>query len=286
MPAGRSAHAIAATSAAIYVMGGTGDGGAPVLEVDRFDGATWTREGKIPGEGLNAPAAAAIGDAIYLIGGFGTTTNRPTDKVQRYDAGQRTWRDAAPLPAPRGGHAAVVMNGRIHVIGGGNSVSTIADHSVYDPATNTWTAKASLPRSMGSPAAAVMNGRLYSIGGRSGPNDFGDVYIYDPAADTWTAGPAIAPRGTAGAVVIGSSLYVFGGESQAANAVLGDVLRLDPGVTRWVADSPMPTPRNFARAVLFKGVIYTVGGSLTAGSSHASAGSRVVESFRPDRRGL
>ena len=43
----------------------------------------------------------------------------------------------------------------------------------------------------------------------------------------------------------------------------------------------MPTARNFARAVLFKGAIYVVGGSTSYGSSHASRGAGVVESLRP-----
>ena len=41
----------------------------------------------------------------------------------------------------------------------------------------------------------------------------------------------------------------------------------------------MPTARNFARAVLFKGAIYVVGGSTSSGSSHASRGAGVVERF-------
>ena len=281
MPVGRSAHAVVSTPAAIYVLGGTGDSGAPVLEVHRFDGQAWTQEGAIPGEGLNAPAAAFAGNAIYLIGGFGTTTNRPTASVQKYDLRTKAWTEAAPLPAARGGHATAVLDGRIHVIGGGNSVSTLALHSVYDPATNTWTDKAPLPRSMGSPAAVVAGGRLYSIGGRSGPGDFGDVHIYDPAKDAWTPGPSIEPRGTAGAVFVNGSIYLFGGESQAKRTVLADVLRWTPGAAAWAADTPMPTPRNFARAVLFKGSVYTIGGSIQAGASHASAGSRVVERFLP-----
>lgn len=147
----RSAHAVTATDRGIYVLGGTGPDGKPVLSVERFDGKAWTAETTLPGEGLNAPAAAAVGNAVYLIGGFGTTTNRPVTSVHRYDTATRTWRDAAPLPAPRGGHAVTVLNGRIHVIGGGNSVSTIDDHSVYDPKTNTWSEQARLPRPMGSP---------------------------------------------------------------------------------------------------------------------------------------
>src|SRR4051812_23851243 len=77
----RAAHAVAATADAIYALAGTGgEQGGPVLEVERFDGAAWTDETKLPGEGLNAPAAAVIGDTIYIIGGFGTVTNVPTSE--------------------------------------------------------------------------------------------------------------------------------------------------------------------------------------------------------------
>jgi len=41
----------------------------------------------------------------------------------------------------------------------------------------------------------------------------------------------------------------------------------------------MPTARNFARAVVREGSVYVVGGSKAAGSSHASAGSAIVEVF-------
>lgn len=275
----RAAHAVVATADAIYAMAGTGPEGKPVLDVERFDGKTWTREAALPGEGVNAPAAAAIGDSIYLIGGFGTTSNRPVTNVWRYNARSKQWIDVAALPAPRGGHAAIVLNGRIHVIGGGNSISTIDDHSVYDPRTNTWSERARLPRSMGSPAAVVIGARLYSIGGRSGPSDFGDVHIYDSPSDRWTPGVGIDARGTGGAAVLGKSIYYFGGERQRQNAVLNEVLRLDPGAKTWVTDTPMPTARNFARAVLFRGRVYVVGGSTVYGRSHASPGAGVVESF-------
>ena len=279
MPTARAAHAAAATADAIYVLAGTGSDGRPVLTVDRFDGKTWTAEGAIPGEGLNAPAAASIGTTVYLIGGFGTTTNLPTTAVHKYDTRTKSWSAAAPLAAPRGGHAAVLFDGRIHVIGGGNAQSTIDDHSVYDPKTDTWTAGAKLPRIMGSPAAVVANGRLYSIGGRSGPSDFGEVLVYDAKTDAWKPGPPIEPRGTGGAAFIGGHIHYFGGESQSARRVLADVLRLAPGDAKWTKAAPMPTPRNFARAVLFKGAVYVLGGSTEYGSSHASRGSAVVERY-------
>ena len=256
-------------------------GGPASTRVDRFDGKRWTREGKLPDDTLNAPAAVAIGHNIYVIGGFGGVTNVPTSKVWVLDVRSGRWREAAPLPGPRGGHAAVVLDGRIHVFGGGNAVSTLASHSVYDPATNDWSEAAPLPRSEGSPAAVALGGKIYAIGGRSGLDDYGDTYVYDPASDSWSRGPSIPPRGTAGAVVWRGSIYVFGGESQKTGRVLADVYRLAPGATRWQRVSRMPTARNYARAVVYRGRIYTVGGSTTAGGVHSTAGSKVVETYLP-----
>src|SRR5207237_10017291 len=164
----------------------------------------------------------------YLCGGFNTTPNVPRDRVLVYDLATGAWSEAAPLPAPRGGHAAAVFRGRIHVLGGGNSQRTLADHSVYDPATNGWSSLAPLPRSEGSPAALVFGDNLYAIGGRSGPGDFGAVDVYDPHTDSWSSGPAIDPRGTSGAVLYCDRIHLFGGESQARRQSLADVLVLSP----------------------------------------------------------
>ena len=274
----RAAHAVVVTNNAIYALAGSGAGAKPVLEVEKFDGSRWTIETTVP-EGLNAPAAAVIGTRIYLIGGFSGVTNLPTDKVRVYDTSTKQWSEAARLPAPRGGHAAVVQNGRIHVFGGGNNRSTIADHSVYDPASNTWTERAPLPRAEGSPAGVVFEDRIWAIGGRSGPSDFGDVYIYDAAANRWNTGPSIEPRGTAGAVLFDGTIWLVGGESQAQARSLNSVLRLDSAKRVWQEAPPLPTARNYARAVVFKDAIWTVGGSASAGASHSSVGTNIVERF-------
>lgn len=79
------------------------------------------------------------------------------------------------------------------------------------------------------------------------------------------------------------SIYLFGGESQAKKAVLGDVLRLTPGSSAWTHDATMPVPRNYARAVFFMDAVYVVGGSTEFGASHSSRGSGIVERFDPGR---
>lgn len=274
----RSAHAVAGSDQAVYVIAGSGERG-PVLEVERFDGRSWRVETTLPGDGLNAPAAALVGDRLYVIGGFGGLSNVPTDRVAVYDLRTRSWSEAARLPAPRGGHAAAVHEGRIHVFGGGNARSTIADHDVYDPATDRWRTLAPLPRAMGSPAGVVADGRVWSIGGRSGSSDFGDVHVYDAARDAWLPGPPIEPRGTAGAVRYRGAIHLFGGESQARGVTLSDVLRLDPSAGTWTLAASLPSPRNYARAVVLGDRVYVIGGNPTGGASHSAAGSRLVESW-------
>lgn len=276
----RAAHAVVSTGDALYTFAGTGSLGAPVRQVERFDGAVWTDVARLPGPGLNAPAAAVLDGRIHVIGGFNLATNVPTDRVDVFTPDAATWTSAAPLPAPRGGHAAVVLNNEIHVLGGGNDRSTIADHDVYDPRADAWSPRAALPRAAGSPAAVVHMGKIYAIGGRSGPDDFGSVDIYDPARDAWTAGPPIAPRGTAGAVVYCDEVHLFGGESQALVKSLDDVLRLGAGA--WQPAPALPTARNFARAALLHGAVYVVGGGLTPEPGHAATGSAIVERYHAD----
>jgi N-acetylneuraminic acid mutarotase len=274
----RSAHAVVSTGAAIYAIGGSGVNG-PVLDVERFDGTRWVDETRLPGDGLNAPAAAFLNGRIYVIGGFEALGNRPTDKMLIYDVASRSWSEGPSLPAPRGGHAAVVLGGKIHVLGGGNSQSTIAAHSVFDPATSKWSELKRVRRAKGSVAAVVFAGRIVAVGGRSGSFDFGDVDVYDAARNAWSRGPRIGARGTSGAAVYRGGLYVFGGESQIQAKTLSAVMRLASLRSTWRRVSKLPTARNYARAVVFKDAVYVVGGSRVAGDSHGAAGGAIVERF-------
>src|SRR5690349_12913234 len=143
----RSAHAIASTGSAIFVVGGTGASESstevkPVLEIERFDGKSWSVVTELPNEGLNAPAAVIFEKHLWVIGGFGTTSNVPVANVRVLDLETSAWSDAPPLPAPRGGHAAIVFGGKIHVLGGGNSRSTLADHCAFDPEKRAWEERA------------------------------------------------------------------------------------------------------------------------------------------------
>jgi hypothetical protein len=81
----------------------------------------------------------ALNGKIHAIGG-----RDPQDQVQAthdiFDPGKRTWTPAAPLPVARDHLAAVVVDSKIHVIGGrtGDYTAVTAYHHVYDPASDTW----------------------------------------------------------------------------------------------------------------------------------------------------
>jgi len=100
-------------------------------DIDRFDGTSWTRETTADAV-LNAPAAAIVNDEILVIGGFTGTGNVPTARVRGYNLTSKTWRDLPALPTARGGMQAVVLNGKVHVIGGGNNLTTLSAHEVFD----------------------------------------------------------------------------------------------------------------------------------------------------------
>ena len=287
LPHPRSAHAVASSADSIFVLGGSGarcadDAVAPVMEVERFDGRVWSHETDLPGNGLNAPAAVWLNGKLWLIGGFDTLSNVPTNEVWAYDPKQKRWAKAAPLPGARGGHAAVVHEGRVHVLGGGNQFSTLADHSVYEPASDSWSERAPLRRAKGSPAAVSFEGSIWVIGGRSGSSDFAEVERWDARSDAWSGGPSIDARGTAGAVVAWGTILVFGGESQARGECLDSVLRLDSGLAAWEPTTPMPGARSYARAVFLGDAVFVVGGSPSPQPSHAAAGSDSVQSCRAD----
>ena len=106
MPAPRRAHAAVAVGGLIYVIGGVVEG----RHSSPQPGPT-TQNRRAARNLADLPtyrehlAAVAVEDAIVAIGGRGTQS---VDAVERYDPATDVWTAMAPLPAARGGLAAVV----------------------------------------------------------------------------------------------------------------------------------------------------------------------------------
>jgi N-acetylneuraminic acid mutarotase len=119
-------------------------------------GATrWVKAAPLP-VACNSAAFALLGGRLHVIGGRTSTPKAGGGRADitnlamhhSYDPGSDQWVAHAPLPAPRGGHAAAVLGGGIHVFGGeAFSPTPVAfrDHLRWDPRTDRWTQQLPMP---------------------------------------------------------------------------------------------------------------------------------------------
>ncbi|MDF0645609.1 MAG: kelch repeat-containing protein [Nitrospira sp.] len=223
-------------------------------------------------------AAAAVGDKIYLVGGFRDLDwmetilsrffNRPgilsTDAVEEYDTTLDRWRLRAPLPIPVHHASAASVANQLYVVGGliqwppGRSARVFA----YDPTTNSWSERAPMPTPRGALGLAELNGKLYAIGGIGANGNSAAVEMYDPVADTWMARAALpTPRDHLAVTVSHQKLYAIGGRLGGDfNRNVTSVEAYDPITDRWETVAHLPTPRSGIGAGTIDGIIYTVGG--------------------------
>jgi N-acetylneuraminic acid mutarotase len=173
------------------------------------------------------------------------------------DALLGTWTERAPLPTARGAAGAVLLSGRIHVVGGSydwsGSIVTRA-HEVYDPLTDSWSSRAPLPDGASWDAETqVVEGRIFAMGGW--PNGQTRNRAYDPVADTWSYRAPI-PRGHEwghATAVLDGEIYVIGGSSGSHVDVY------DPKADTWRKAAPILRNRARLTAEAIDGRIYVAG---------------------------
>jgi N-acetylneuraminic acid mutarotase len=139
---------------------------------------TWSMGVDRPGVPRSVAALAVAGGKIYSIGGGdesnGDESGISVSSVEAYDPATDTWTRKTNLPAPTKSAAAVVVGGRIYVIGGGfdsprsdanRTFTNYSDVIVYDPETDTWTYAPSMSTARRNLAACVVDGIIYAMGG-------------------------------------------------------------------------------------------------------------------------
>ena len=222
MPTPRLRHAVCVVNGKIYAIGGTphNQGNDVLAAVEEYDPATdtWTKKSDMP-TARHLLSLSVVDGKIYAIGGSKGSIgccSLDTGPVEVYDPGTNTWVKKPNMPAPRGGHAAGVVRGKIYLVGGGGGGKYVSAVSEYDPATGTWEEKADIPTKRSVLAASVVNNKIYAIGG-AGPNwaageIFSIVEEYDPKTDTWTKKTDMPTLGTdVSSGVVNGRIYVIGG---------------------------------------------------------------------------
>jgi len=286
-----------ASGGRLYVFGGLAPGWKPKALVFEYDPGrdTWTRKKNMPLPSHHV-ALAEIGGKIYVVGGFrlpdsGPAAWQPIDNVWEYDPAADSWKALAPLPTKRGSANAVVVSGKIYVIGGAGlhpgSKETVVHptrphraldtNEVYDPVTNRWEARSAMPTARNHAAAAAVGSRIYVIGGRIGSafisraSNTDVVEMYDPATDQW--GPLLAAMPTARSAgswgVFRDRIYVAGGEQRTPEfqKTFRAVEAYDPAANRWTILPPMDFPRHGMAGDIIDGKFHLVSGDVASGGA-------------------
>lgn len=212
----------------------------------------WSLKLPIP-FGCNHVALATIGTRIYAFGGFIEQNRCPHSRCFVYDAAKDAWEIIAPLSRPRGAIFALLLNDKIHLVGG-RDVRSVEWHEVYDPATDKYQILGGMRGSTGTQPFAgqrdhmgvvTVDGKIHAIAGRMDSYDFNTSLhgVYDPKTDAWSfRAPLPTPRSGVSAVWHKDRIVVFGGE--ATNKVFGTNEAYDPKTDTWESLMPMVMPRH------------------------------------------
>jgi len=173
-------------------------------------------------------------------GGGPMETFVPVDTVFEYDPQTDTWTQKASMPTPKGGAAAIAVNGKIYVMSGVNRTT-----EAFDPVSDTWETKATLPDGSVSSYTVVGN-KAFTI---FYTYRTWKMYEYDTVLDLWTekSTPArehldIAALGTD---IYGSSETVF--------------RKYDTIADTWSRCANVPV--RYYTPVVASGKVFAVGGS-------------------------
>lgn len=226
-------------------------------------------------------------DAVWMFGGFvegqdGQWIN--TNNVLRFDRQTNRWQQKNPLPVALSETVSVVLNDKIHLIGGrspaGEANGRWHDHKdtdwhgVFEPKAGVWKTAAPLPTPRNSACAVAYAGKIHVIGGRQVDKGNLDTHEqFDPSSGKWTTLKPL-PQAQAGLACVAyrHNIYVFGGEHFVGEGgVFSEVWEYDIERQRWAQVSTMPIPRHGLGAVILADQVWLIGGAAKAGAAQTSA---------------
>jgi N-acetylneuraminic acid mutarotase len=181
-------------------------------------------------------------------------------------AAEDTWIYKANMPTARVFVSGCVIDGKIYVVGGAPSPSSLTSAvEMYDPIADTWTRMANMPSARCGHATCSFDGKIYVFGGTS-PDMWStakkNVYVYDPQTDTWTQ-KADMPYANAfcSIAVVEHTIYLIGGTLIESSPPVSTVMAYNPITESWTQKADMPTARCSLSACVLDGKIYAIGGA-------------------------
>lgn len=232
---------------------------------------TWEAGPDLP-EPINHAAVVAIGDTVYVVGGFGPLGIRlrwfmfaewnPLQTLYKFHLPSKTWSRGPDLPAPRGAGGVAVLDSAIWYAGGIDENKHITNAVFkFDLRTGKWSESVPMPTSRDHLRAESVNGELYVISGRMDDLRFNlaAVESFNPKTQKWTKRADIPiARGGLGSAVLNGKIYTFGGEM--VWHCLDQMERYDPVTDTWEVLDPLPEGRHGILGGVIEGKIHLISG--------------------------
>ena len=166
----------------------------------------------------------------------------------------------------------VLWDGRIYVYGGYDGKKRFGD--LYKCCIKNkkykWKeiqAEGAMPLNRFGHSAVVYQNSMFIFGGWNGHDTMNDIFQYSFLSNYWyeihrPGGTPPQPRYRHSTVICGSNLYIFGGVDTNQQR-FNDVHQFDIEQRRFSkveTSGEMPQPRTFHRAIIYRNVMYIIGG--------------------------
>ncbi len=253
---------------------------------DQFDQADYAREMPALGANLDGAATAVIGDRLYVIGGETAGTATSAIEVATINADGTLGPFSAygnTLIDQRSGATTTLIGNTLYVVGGisesGMVLQTIEAATVMpDGSLAEFTAAPSLTTKRYGHTTQVIGNLLYVIGGHDESGGLATIETSTIGSEG-VLGPFSPagslpgdPRYGATSVVVGTTLYVLGGQSSPTLA-FDSFVQAPINGDGTLGSFTMPTTTHMtakrvgATSAALNGKLYVIGGAVTAGEA-------------------
>jgi DNA-binding beta-propeller fold protein YncE len=203
----------------------------------------------------------ADGSRLLVLGGL-TSPSASTDAVTALDPVTGATHAAARLVTATHDAAGAMLGGRAFVFGGGLATS-VATVQAVTPGRVAAVA-GQLPTVRSDLSAVTVGSVAYLVGGYDGTTYRPSVLATGDGLHFRTAARLPVPVRYAAVAMLGTQIWVFGGET--TNGPTSAVQRIDSGTGRASVVGHLPQPVDGASAVTLGGQVYLAGGQVAAGS--------------------
>lgn len=208
-------------------------------------------------KGLPAPLARAQaipdGNTMLVLGGLAGGSS--TGAVQRFFPVSDTVAPAGNLAIPTHDAAVAAFGTNAMLFGGGEAV-TIDQVQTFGPRGSQVIGH--LPQARSDLVAATVAGRIFLMGGYDGKTDQPDVLMTTDGVSYRVVTQLPTPVRYAGVAVVGTTIYVIGGEHNGAQTAQIQAIDAAAGTARVVANLPVPLSQE--SAFVLGGTIFIAGG--------------------------